>query len=254
MAELTNRVAIVTGASKGIGAGIARAFAETGAAVVVNYAGAGDDAERVVADIAASGGRAMAIRADVSRRTDIERLFAETLAAFGPRDIIVNNAGVFSFQPLAEIVEAEFHRQFDVNVLGAILVAQEAVKHFPVSGGAIINIGSTASANPEKNATIYAATKAAVDAVTRTLADELGPAASASIVSRPAASRPKARAPMASWAAKPNGGSWRRRRSVASGNPPISAGSRCSLPRMPPDGSPASASSSAAGFASHVIA
>ena len=175
MAELTNRVAIVTGASKGIGAGIARAFAEAGAAVVVNYAGARDDAQRVVADIAASGGRALAVQADVSRRIDVERLFAETLSAFGPPDIIVNNAGVFSFQPLAEIVEAEFHRQFDVNVLGAILVAQEAAKHFPVSGGAIINIGSTASANPEKNAAIYAATKAAVDAVTCTLADELGP-------------------------------------------------------------------------------
>lgn len=175
IAELAGRIAIVTGASKGIGAGIARAFAEAGASVVVNYAGALADAERVVADIVASGGRALAIQADVARRPDVERLFAETLTAFGPPDIIVNNAGVFSFQPLAEIVEAEFHRQFDINVLDTILVVQEAAKHFTVSGGAIINIGSTASANPEKNATIYAATKVAVDAVTRTLADELGP-------------------------------------------------------------------------------
>jgi 3-oxoacyl-[acyl-carrier protein] reductase len=175
IAKLAGRIAIVTGASKGIGAGIARAFAEAGAAVVVNYAGARDDAERVVADITASGGRAVAIQADVSRRIDVERLFAATLSAFGPPDIIVNNTGVFSFQPLAEIEEAEFHRQFDMNVLGTILVVQEAAKHLPGSGGAIINISSTASANPEKNATIYAATKAAVDAITRTLADELGP-------------------------------------------------------------------------------
>lgn len=175
MAELGNKVAIVTGASKGIGAGIAVALARAGAAVVVNYAGARADAERVIGGIAASGGRALAIQADVSRRADVERLFAETIASLGPPDIVVNNAGVFSFQPLEEVTEAEFHRQFDINVLGPILVVQEAAKHFPATGGSIINIGSTASANPEANALIYAATKAALDAATRTLANELGP-------------------------------------------------------------------------------
>ncbi|MFD2238209.1 SDR family NAD(P)-dependent oxidoreductase [Aureimonas populi] len=175
MTELQNRIAIVTGASKGIGSGIARALAAAGAAVVVNYAGSGPDAERVAGEITSADGRAVAIRADISKRAEVERLFAETVSAFGPPDIIVNNAGVFSFQPLEEIVEAEFHRQFDVNVLGAILVAQEAAKHFPASGGSIINIGSTASANPETNSAIYSATKAALDAVTRSVAVELGP-------------------------------------------------------------------------------
>lgn len=175
MAALQGRIALVTGASKGIGAGIARALADAGAAVAVNYAGSRTDAERVVSEIAGIGGRAVAIQADVSKRADVERLFTETIAALGAPDIIVNNAGVFSFQPLEEVVEAEFHRQFDVNVLGTILVAQEAVKHFPASGGSIINISSTASANPEANSVIYSAGKAAVDTISRALAQELGP-------------------------------------------------------------------------------
>lgn len=175
MAALQGRIALVTGASKGIGAGIARALADAGAAVAVNYAGSRTDAERVVSEIAGIGGRAVAIQADVSKRADVERGFAETIAALGAPDIIVNNAGVFSFQPLEEVVESEFHRQFDVNVLGTILVAQEAVKHFPASGGSIINIGSTASANPEVNSVIYSAGKAAVDTISRALAQELGP-------------------------------------------------------------------------------
>lgn len=175
MAALRNRVAIVTGASKGIGAGIARALSEAGAAVAVNYAGSQSDAERVVGEITGSGGRAVAIQADASKRADVEHLFAETISVFGTPDIIVNNAGIFSFQPLGEVVEAEFHRQFDVNVLGTILVAQEAVKNFPASGGSIINIGSTSSANPEANSVIYSAGKAAIDSITRALAQELGP-------------------------------------------------------------------------------
>lgn len=175
MAALQGRIALVTGASKGIGAGIARALADAGAAVAVNYAGSGTDAEHVVSEITGNGGHAVALQADVSKRADVERLFAETVEALGAPDIIVNNAGVFSFQPLEDIIEAEFHRQFDVNVLGTILVAQEAVKHFPASGGSIINIGSTASANPEANSVIYSAGKAAVDTISRALAQELGP-------------------------------------------------------------------------------
>ncbi|SMG19318.1 SDR family NAD(P)-dependent oxidoreductase [Paracoccus sp. J56] len=175
MTALQGRIAIVTGASKGIGAGIAQALADAGASVVVNYAGNQTDAGRVVHKITDAGGRAVAIQADVSNRKDVERLFSQTMAVLGAPDIIVNNAGVFSFQPLEEIAEAEFHRQFDVNVLGTILIAQEAAKHFPASGGSIINIGSTASANPEANSAIYSASKAAVDTVSRALAQELGP-------------------------------------------------------------------------------
>ncbi len=174
MFVLQNRTAIVTGASKGIGAGIARALAKAGAAVTVNYAGSHADATRVVKEIMQAGGRAHAVQADISKRAEVKRLFAETISAFGAPDIVVNNAGVFSFEPLEEVAEQGFHHQFDVNVLGTILVCQEAIKHFPASGGSIINIGSTASANPEANAVIYAATKAAVDAITRTLARELG--------------------------------------------------------------------------------
>jgi 3-oxoacyl-[acyl-carrier protein] reductase len=174
MGKLEGKVAIVTGASKGIGASIARHLAEAGAAVVVNYASSKGEADRVVAEIAAKGGRAIAVQADLARPADIERLFAEARTAFGRLDIVVNNAGVYEFMPLEQITEAHFHRQFDVNVLGLILAAREAVKHFGAEGGSIVNVSSVASTAAPPNASVYSATKAAVDAVTRSLAKELG--------------------------------------------------------------------------------
>jgi 3-oxoacyl-[acyl-carrier protein] reductase len=174
MGKLEGKVAIVTGASKGIGASIARHLAEAGAAVVVNYASSKGEADRVVAEIAAKGGRAIAVQADLARPADIERLFVEARTAFGRLDIVVNNAGVYEFMPLEQITEAHFHRQFDVNVLGLILAAREAVKHFGAEGGSIVNVSSVASTAAPPNASVYSATKAAVDAVTRSLAKELG--------------------------------------------------------------------------------
>jgi len=175
MGELTGKVAVVTGASKGIGAGIARAFGAAGAAVVVNYASSREGADRVVADIARSGGRAAAIQADVSKADDVRRLFQQTRESFGGLDVLVNNAGVFQFDPLDAVTEDEFHREFNTNVLGLILATQEAVKHFGPDGGSVINIGSVASTNPPPASVVYAATKGAVDVITRVLARELGP-------------------------------------------------------------------------------
>lgn len=173
--KLSGKIAIVTGASKGIGAGIARAFAEAGAAVVVNYASARDGAERVVADIARTDGKAIAVPADVANATDVARLFDETARAFGAPDIVVNNAGVYTFAPVEQVTEAEFHRQFNINVLGTYLVIQEAVRRFGPGGGAIINISSTASINPQPNTSLYSATKGAIDTLSLALARELGP-------------------------------------------------------------------------------
>lgn len=174
MSKLTGKVAVVTGASKGIGAGIAKHLGAAGAAVVVNYASSREGAERVVAAITGAGGRAIAVQADVSKAADVQRLFAETRRAFGALDVLVNNAGVFQFDPLESVTEAEFHRQFDTNVLGLILCTQEAVKHFGPRGGSVINVSSVASFNPVPASVIYSATKSAVDSVTRTLARELG--------------------------------------------------------------------------------
>src|SRR6516225_5895972 len=140
MDDLRDKVAIVTGASKGIGAAIARRFAAAGAAVVVNYASSKDDADRMVGDILRDGGKAVAIQADVGRRADVRRLFAETKATFGTPSVLVNNAGVYRFAPLEEVTEAEFRRQFDTNVLSTILTTQEAVKAFGAGGGSIINL------------------------------------------------------------------------------------------------------------------
>src|ERR1700676_2221892 len=145
MSKLTNKVAVVTGASKGIGAGIAKGLAAEGAAVIVNYASSKTDAERVVADITLHGGKALAVQGDGSKASDVVRLFAETKQAFGKLDVLVNNAGVYQFAPLGEITEDQFHRQFNTNVLGLILTTQEAMKFFGAEGGSIINIGSTAS-------------------------------------------------------------------------------------------------------------
>jgi 3-oxoacyl-[acyl-carrier protein] reductase len=173
--KLAGKVAVVTGASKGIGAAIARHLADAGAAVVVNYASSKEGAERVVADIKARGGRALAVGADVARQADIGRLFAETKKAFGRLDILVNNAGIYEFLPLEQITPAHFHKQFDLNVLGLILATQEAVKHFGPGGGSVINISSVVSTSAPAAGAVYSATKAAVDAVTRSLAKELGP-------------------------------------------------------------------------------
>jgi 3-oxoacyl-[acyl-carrier protein] reductase len=172
--KLAGKVAVVTGASKGIGAAIARHLAAEGAAVVVNYASSRSGADKVVADIAANGGKAVAVQADVAKKTDIDRLFAETKKAFGQLDILVNNAGVYEFLPLESITEESFHRQFNLNVLGLILTTQEAVKQFG-SLGSIANISSVVSTSPAPGGSVYSATKAAVDAVTKSLAKELGP-------------------------------------------------------------------------------
>jgi 3-oxoacyl-[acyl-carrier protein] reductase len=174
MSDLNGKVAVVTGASKGIGAAVAKSFSAAGAAVVVNYSFSKDDADRVVADIKARGGRAIAIPGDVANAADVARLFAETKKAFGTVDVVVNNAGVARFQPLEEITEDEFHREFNINVLGTILVTKEAVKHFGPNGGSVINLSSIASGG-EPDAAIYSGTKGAVEAITRALAAELGP-------------------------------------------------------------------------------
>jgi 3-oxoacyl-[acyl-carrier protein] reductase len=175
MSKLSNKVAVVTGASKGIGAGIAKGLAAEGAAVVVNYASSKEGAERVVADIVKAGGKALAVQGDVSKASDVQRIFAETKKAFGRLDVLVNNAGVYQFAALGEITEDQFHRQFNTNVLGLILATQEAAKLFGPEGGSIINIGSTASRLTPATTAVYTATKGAVDAVTHVLAKELGP-------------------------------------------------------------------------------
>jgi 3-oxoacyl-[acyl-carrier protein] reductase len=172
--RLKGKVAVVTGASKGIGAAIALHLAAEGAAVVVNYASSKEGAERVVAAITGKGGRAIAVPADVSRQADIRHLFAEATRAFGRLDVLVNNAGIYEFAPLEDVTPEHFHKQFDLNVLGLILTTQEALKHLG-AGGSIINISSVAATAAPPAAAVYSATKAAVDAVTRSLAKELGP-------------------------------------------------------------------------------
>jgi 3-oxoacyl-[acyl-carrier protein] reductase len=185
-------VAIVTGASKGIGAAAAKALAAEGAAVAVNYSSGKQGAERVVSQITREDGKAIAIQADVSKAIDVKRLFEETKKAFGSPNVLVNNAGVFKFDPLESITEEEFRREFDTNVLSQILTIQEALKHFPATGGSIINISSIASENPVPNSSLYSATKGAVDTLTMALAKELGPRRSGLISLRQVWSIPKA--------------------------------------------------------------
>src|SRR5437763_2037492 len=173
--KLDGKVAIVTGASKGIGTAIAVHLAAEGAAVVVNYSSSKEGADRVVGEITRGGGRAVAVQADLAREPDVRRLFAEARRAFGSLDILVNNAGVYEFAPLEEVTVEHFHKMFDLNVLGLILASQEAARQFGPAGGSIINISSVAATSAPATASVYSATKAAVDAVTRSLAKELGP-------------------------------------------------------------------------------
>ncbi|MCI0534223.1 MAG: glucose 1-dehydrogenase [Verrucomicrobiales bacterium] len=173
--KLSGKVAVVTGASKGIGAAIAKHLATEGAAVVVNYASSKSGADNVVRDITGNGGKGISIQADLSNKADIERLFAETKKAFGTIDILVNNAGIYGFAPLESITEEYFHKQFNLNVLGPILASQAAVKLFGPTGGSIINISSFVSTLGFPNMAVYSGTKGAVDALTRSLAKELGP-------------------------------------------------------------------------------
>jgi len=171
--KLTGKVAVVTGASKGIGASIAKHLAEQGASVVVNYASSRAGAEKVVSEITAGGGKAVAVQADVAKKADIEKLFAETKKAFGKMDVLVNNAGIYEFSPLDQITPEHFRKQFDLNVLGLLLTTQEALKQFP-NVSSVINLGSVVGSSPLPGAAVYSATKAAVNAVTQSLAKELG--------------------------------------------------------------------------------
>ncbi len=173
--KLSGKVAVVTGASKGIGASIAQHLAAEGAAVVVNYSTSREGADKVVAQVGRRGGQAIAVQADVSRRADIQRLFAEAKRAFGRVDILVNNAAVYEFAPIEEVTAEHFHRQFDLNVLGLLLTTQEALRYLGPEGGSIINVSSVAATVAPPTASVYSATKAAVDTVTRSLAKELGP-------------------------------------------------------------------------------
>ncbi|MFO1447046.1 MAG: glucose 1-dehydrogenase [Opitutaceae bacterium] len=172
--KLAGKTALVTGASKGIGASIAKHLAAAGASVVVNYSSSKAGADRVVADITAAGGKAVALQGDVSSADEIVHLVAGAKAAFGGLDILVNNAGIYEFAALEAITPEHFHRQFNLNVLGLLLTIQEAAKHFPARGGSIINISSLVSKKAVPGASVYSATKGAVDAITRSLANELG--------------------------------------------------------------------------------
>jgi 3-oxoacyl-[acyl-carrier protein] reductase len=173
MAKLSGKVAVVTGASKGIGAEIARGLAAEGASVVVNYASSKEGADKVVAEITKKGGKAVAIQGDVSKAADVKRLFAEVKKAFGTIHVLVNNAGVYAFAPLEAVTEQEFHRVFNTNVLGLLLTTQEAVNHFGPEGGSVVNVGSVVSRLNPPTSAVYAATKAAVDTITHVLGREL---------------------------------------------------------------------------------
>jgi len=175
MNKLIGKVAIVTGASKGIGAALAKGLAAAGAAVAVNYSSGKEGAERTVSEITSNGGKAIAIQADVSKAADVKRLFAETKKEFGKLDVLVNNAGVYQFAALEEFTEEQFHQMFNTNVLGLLLATREAAKHFTTEGGSVINIGSTVTALNLPTAVVYTATKGAVDSVTAVLSKELGP-------------------------------------------------------------------------------
>jgi 3-oxoacyl-[acyl-carrier protein] reductase len=172
--KLAGKVAVVTGASKGIGAAIAKQLAADGASVVVNYASSKAGADKVVAEITGAGGKAVAVQGDVSKKADVSRLFAETKKAYGQVDILVNNAGIYEFSPLEQITEEHFHKQFNLNVLGLLLATQEALNHFNPAGASVVNISSLVSTLAPAYASVYSATKGAVDTITLSLAKELG--------------------------------------------------------------------------------
>ncbi|MBS1067189.1 glucose 1-dehydrogenase [Gluconobacter cerinus] len=174
MSKLSGKVAIVTGASKGIGAGIAKALAEAGAAVVVNYASSKSGADAVVSAITSNGGQAVAVQGDVSRKSDAQAIVDTAISQFGRLDILVNNSGVYEFASIDEITEDHFHRLFNINVLGTLLTTQAAAKHLN-DGGSVINISSVVSRITPPNSAVYTGTKGAVDAITGSLARELGP-------------------------------------------------------------------------------
>lgn len=175
MSKLAGKVAVVTGASKGIGAEIARQLAAAGAAVVVNYANDRAGADKVVADIVGAGGKAVAVQGNVARSADVDGIFARAKSAFGTIDVLVNNAGVYRFASIDEVTEDEFRREFDTNVLGVLLATKAAAAQFGPEGGSVINISSIASRLTQPGTVIYTATKASVDVITRVLAKELGP-------------------------------------------------------------------------------
>ena len=200
MKRLDNKVAVVTGASKGIGAGIAKALGAEGAAVTVNYARDQAGAERVVREISGKGGRAIAVQGDVAQRSDARRLVAEAKKAFGRLDVLVNNAGVFSFAPFEQFSEHEFHRQFNTNVLGTFLMIEAALPAFGAEGGSIINIGSTESVAADPTLSIYVASKSAVDGLTRVLSKEFGQGKSALTRLVPVELKRRVRTRRASWA------------------------------------------------------
>jgi 3-oxoacyl-[acyl-carrier protein] reductase len=200
MSQLSGKVAIVTGASKGIGAAIAKSLAANGASVIVNYASSREGADKVVAAITASGGKAVAVKGDVAKAADAKAIVDAAIKTYGKLDVLVNNAGIYDVKPLEEITEEHYHQIFDINVLGLLLVSQAAAKHLP-AGGSIVNIGSLVSRITPPGMAVYNGTKGAVDAITGTLSKELAPRASASTPSIPAWSRPKAPPPRASSAA-----------------------------------------------------
>jgi 3-oxoacyl-[acyl-carrier protein] reductase len=172
--KLAGKVAVVTGASKGIGAAIAKQLAADGASVVVNYSSSKSGADQTVDAITKQGGKAIAVQGNVSKKADIEKLFAETKKAFGQLDILVNNAGIYEFGALDQITPEHFHKQFDLNVLGVLLTTQEALKYFGANGGSVVNLSSVVSTKAVPGASVYSATKGAVDSLTRSLAHELG--------------------------------------------------------------------------------
>jgi 3-oxoacyl-[acyl-carrier protein] reductase len=174
MGKLTGKVAVVTGASKGIGAGIAKALAAEGASVVVNYASSREGADKVVAEITGGGGKAIAAQGDVGNAADVKGLFETTKKSFGKVDVLVNNAGVYKFAPIEDVTEADYRWHFDINVLGPLLTIKEALKHFPAEGGSIINVSSVAAFSPTPTAAVYSGTKGALDTITSVLAHELG--------------------------------------------------------------------------------
>ena len=175
MGKLENKVAVVTGASKGIGASIAKHLAAEGASVVVNYSSSKEGADKVVDEIVKAGGRAIAVGASVAKEADITKLFEETRKAYGKLDILINNAGVYNFSPIESITAEDYNRQFNTNVLGLLLTTKAALPLFPQSGGSVINVSSVVSTLAPAASSIYSGTKGAVDTITRSLAKELGP-------------------------------------------------------------------------------